>query len=255
MMEQKDYQKIIFNIFSIVIAMLSIIYMGSSVSNLIGDCFTKPRKPQEIKGLVGYWKFDGNTEDSSGHNNNGKWVGNELYKDGIFAKAAYFDGTSNYVTISHSISIDVGRGAFSFGAWVNSKGKENGKNQHFLNKRTGGLQGLFWDLYLSGKVENINAEVAGGSLGNPQSNMIVNNWHHILFTRDDFKLTTVYIDGKPIVSKNIYGNSSNTHSFNIGNLTEDLSQGFIGLIDEVVIYNRELTKKEVYSLYLSGKGR
>lgn len=220
---------------------------------LIGcDYSKKPEGVKELKemnGLVGYWKFDGNANDESGNNNHGKWIGKESYsEDGIFGKAAYFDGTSNYVSIPHSPSIDVGKGAFSFGAWVNSIGKNDGKNQHFLNKRVGG-QGISWDMYLSGKVENINAEVASDSLGNPQSNMKLYNWHHILFTRGISGLTTVYIDRKPILSKNISGDSSNTHSFNIGNLAEDLNQGFKGLIDEVVIYNHALSKEEVEKLY------
>lgn len=129
------------------------------------------QNPQRISGLVGYWKFDGNTEDSSGNNNHGEWVGDESYSsDGVSGKAASFDGNSSYVTVSHSPSINVGKDAFSCGAWVKSYGHVN-KNQHFLNKRTGGRQGLFWDIYLSVSAENINAEIAGHSFGNPPSNM------------------------------------------------------------------------------------
>lgn len=203
------------------------------------------QNPQRISGLVGYWKFDGNTEDSSGNNNHGEWVGDESYSsDGVSGKAASFDGNSSYVTVSHSPSINVGEGAFSFGAWVKSYG-HIGKNQHFLNKRTGGHQGLFWDLVLSPLAENINAEIAGHSFGNPPSNMELYKWHHVMFTRDHSGIVTVYIDGKFLKSKTMPGDSSNTHTFNIGNLQGSLDQGFSGLIDDVVIYNRSLSKEEV----------
>lgn len=258
MMEREDYQEKLFFIFSIIIiALLSILLFSSTVSNYFDHYFTKPqdpKTPKEISGLVGYWRFDDNAKDSSGNNNHGKWIGKEIYKDGsVYGKAAEFNGSS-YVTISHSSSIDVGKGAFSIGAWVNSDGNiDVNKNQHLLNKRTGGNKGLFWDMYLSGLVENINAEIAGHSFDNPPSTMRLNAWHHIFLTRDSSGLTTVYIDGKPIKKKSMKGDSSNTHAFNIGNLEGYLDQGFNGLIDEVVIYNRALNKKEVGSLYMSGK--
>lgn len=206
------------------------------------------QNPQQISGLVGYWKFDGNAEDSSDNNNLGEWVGSESYSsDGISGKAASFDGNSSYVTVAHSPSINVGKSAFSFGAWVKSYGNVD-KNQHFLNKRTGGNEGLFWDIYLSASAGNINAEIAGHSFGNPPSNMRPHKWHHVMLTRDDLGWTTLYIDGKPLKSKMMLGDSSNTHTFDIGNLQGALNQGFRGLIDNVVIYNRSLSKREVFML-------
>ncbi len=203
----------------------------------------------EQKGLFGYWKFDNNAEDSSGYNNHGRWVGKEQYNNGILGKAAFVNGYS-YITVSHSPSMDVGKEAFSFGAWVNFIGKKDGKNQHFLNKRTGG-KGIFWDMYLSSEGSNINSEIAGRSYDNPPSGMLPNTWHHIFLIRDSFGFVAVYIDGKLIKNKYMPGDSSNTHSFNIGNLEGSLEQGFIGLIDEVVIYNRALTMKEVIKIYSS----
>ena len=220
-----------------------------SIIGLIGFFnLIKIEEPKENKNLVGYWKFDGDAQDLSGNNNHGKWIGKEEYRDGgVFGKAAYFDGMSNYVLVPHSPSIDVGQGAFSFGAWVNSTGKSNNKNQHFLNKRTGG-KGLFWGIYLSATSANINVEMASNSIDDPKSNIKLDNWHHIFLTRDSSGLTTLYIDWKPIASKNIHGDTSNTHSFNIGGLEGFLDQGFHGLIDEVVIYNRVISQREIYNL-------
>lgn len=229
------------------VIVLSLILMH--VSLLRCTCYAEGKGPEQVRGLVGYWKFDGNADDSSGNNNHGKWVGRESYgKKGVLGEAADLDGLSNYVTVPHSHSINLG-GAFSFGAWVHSYG--NAKNQHFLNKRTGG-EGPFWDMYLSADAENVNAEIAGGSYDNPASNIMPYEWHHIMFTRDIRRLTTIYVDGKPLKSKTILGDSYNTHAFNIGNLEQALDQGFNGLIDEVVIYDRSLSEEEVSSLYEAG---
>ena len=207
------------------------------------------KTPQKITGLVGYWKFDGNANDESENNNHGKWVGKEEYRDdGVFGKAAYFDGISNYVSIPHSPSIkDIGKEAFSLGIWINSMGKSNNKNQHFFNKRAGGI-GINWDIYLSATSENINVEMASNSLGNPKSNMKINEWYHLFLIRHSSGDTDIYIDGKPLASKSIPGDSSNTHPLGIGNLEGALDQGFAGRIDEVVLFNRALSYKEIADL-------
>lgn len=215
------------------------------------DALAKPCRPYDLSGLVGYWQLDGDTKDKSGNKNDGKWVGKESYSNGVFGQCGNFDG-SNYVIIAHSSSINVGKNAFSYGAWVNSKG--NTKNQHFLNKRDGG-QGTFWDMYLSDTCKNINAEIASASYDNPQITMPLSEWHHIVFTRENTGLSTIYVDGKPINPKKITGDSSNTHSFAIGNLQGDITQGFKGLIDEVIIYNRTLSSDEVKGLYDAGLTR
>lgn len=212
----------------------------------------EPKRPDQISGLVGYWKFDGDAKDSSGNNNHGTWVGGAAYKEGVFGEAADFSSPSgSYVTVPHSPSINVGAGAFSFGAWVNSYGNI-GKNQHLLNKRTGGDRGSFWDIYLSSLAENINAEVTGKSFGNPPSKMGTNTWYHIMLTRASDGLVTIYIDGEYLASANLPGDSSSTHAFNIGNLTVSPDHEFNGLIDEVVIYDRELEAGEVGALYEAG---
>ena len=212
------------------------------------DVLAKSYRPYEISGLVGYWQLDGDAKDKSGNKNNGKWAGKELYSNGVFGQCGNFDG-SNYVAVPHSSSINVGKDAFTYGAWVSSKGHT--ANQHFLNKRDGG-KGTFWDMYLSGTCENINAEIANASYNNPQIKMSLSEWHHIVFTRDSSGLSTIYVDGKSVNPKKITGDSSNTHSFVIGNLQSDITQGFKGLIDEVVIYDRALNPDEIKGLYEAG---
>lgn len=229
--------------------LMTFLVLSLICADLVGADYSKESKePKEISGLVGYWKFDGDAEDSSGYFNHGEWVGKKNYGQGVSGKAADFDGISNYVTVSSFKSVYIGKDAFSFGAWVNSRGKRDNKNQHFLNKRAGKGQGQFWDMFLSATVKILNAELAGRSIGNSKTNMELNKWHHIMFTRASSGLTIVYVDGKPIQIVTLLGDSSNTYAFNIGNLEEDLSQGFNGLMDEVVVYDRALNEKEVRSL-------
>ena len=232
---------------------LIVLFLFLTCAVLIGCDSGKILNPDQIAGLVGYWKFDGNAQDASGKGNHGKWIGKERYsEDAIFGQGASFDGISSYVSVPNSETINVGKNGFSFGAWVSSKGKGNLKNQHFLNKRDGG-QGAFWDVYMGPQGEHVIPEIGGSAVADPPGKVLLFQWHHILITRDDSGVTTAYIDGKAIKSGIIPGDVSNTHNFNIGNLQSSLDQGFTGYIDEVVIYNRKLKNEEVLGLYLAGK--
>ncbi|RJS75398.1 PEGA domain-containing protein, partial [Methanophagales archaeon] len=76
---------------------------------------------QVAGGLVGYWKFDegaGTTAvDSSGNNNNGTLIDNPDWVNGKIGKALGFNGSTNYVEINDSDSLD-GFDEITIEAWV-----------------------------------------------------------------------------------------------------------------------------------------
>jgi hypothetical protein len=57
-------------------------------------------------GLVGYWPFNGNANDVSGNGNNGVVSGATLTTDrfGAANKAYSFNGSSNFISVSPSLS-------------------------------------------------------------------------------------------------------------------------------------------------------
>src|SRR3990167_996949 len=63
-----------------------------------------------IQGLVAYYPFNGNTNDESGNGNNGTLYGPTLTTDrfGNPNKAYSFNGTSDYIRVSDSQSLDIG---------------------------------------------------------------------------------------------------------------------------------------------------
>jgi len=71
-------------------------------------------------GLKAYYKFDGNYADSSGNNNHGTNSGTTFSVDrrGNSNKAANFNGTSSYITIPASTSLNSIKTDFSLSTWV-----------------------------------------------------------------------------------------------------------------------------------------
>lgn len=72
-------------------------------------------------GLVGYWPFNGNANDLSANGNNGTVSGATLTTDrfGNANSAYYFNGTSAYITVPNSTSLNP-QNAISLCAWYYS---------------------------------------------------------------------------------------------------------------------------------------
>ena len=87
---------------------------SNAVLTVLGsECVSLPR------GAAGWWKGDGNAEDSAG-TNNGTTGGGLTYTRGLIGNGFTFDGTSGFVRITATTNLDVGRGAgLTIEAWIN----------------------------------------------------------------------------------------------------------------------------------------
>jgi len=92
---------------------------------------------------------------------------------------------------------------------------------------------------------------AGGHTAVVSTSFTNNIWHHVVLIYDG-ALLKVYIDGKSIGSS---ANASGPLASNATNLEigrNGSSEGMVGMIDEVKIYNQAFTVTKVYKKYLAG---
>ncbi len=80
-----------------------------------------------------------------------------------------------------------------------------------------------------------------------------NTWHHAVYTYSDTNGGKLYVDGelKDTATDNLTSDIHDAETFVIGGYYPNNSHGFVGLIDEVMVYSRELTASEVSELYQS----
>ena len=212
-------------------------------------------------GVVGYWSFDDGTingdkvSDVLG-NNDGKLDGNPKQVKGKVGKALEFDG-QNFVHIEGTKTLDVnGSEAMTVAAWINADSESP------VVGVVAGCCGTIvaqrdvdsWALRFDGR--NAGAELefiinAGGWQGDGGFGIPVypkGEWHHIVCIVDGNK-RYIYGDGKQMKEDNFNGpmQAAGTEH-EIGKANDG---GFVGLIDEVVIYNRALSANEVEMLYKS----
>ncbi len=221
------------------------------VFGLAGSAFAYP-----IDGLVGEWSFSGNANDTSGNNNNGIVNGAILTKDrfGNENNAYKFDGLNDSVSIDYS---DVS--LFSFESFTVSLWFQTTRNdRQGLFQSTDGSQ---WGLIgYNMRLNNLNDLEGVYRAQYPSKNElhssvnINSSWHNIVLVRDvDNQQGYLYFDGiqvaigsDPDPNISVVPQSSFTlgHNYYFG-----LGDKYLdGKLDDVLIYNRALSNKEIQEI-------
>jgi hypothetical protein len=217
--------------------------------------------PWDDTGLVLYLPFDENTgttaSDKSHEGNDGsfKGAGEPAWSEGHRNTAVDFDGTDDYIQVSHDTSLNPGTGSFTYEFWFNAdyndqpesypriiaKGDYNTNGYCVMMKASDG------DLWVAYNDENNNS--AGGYIGTGYSD---GEWHHLaaVLNRSD-NTVKVYIDGAQEDSSDAssVGDINTTDGLNIG-MQDTTHYFFKGKVDEIRMYQRALLAEEVKMHYL-----
>lgn len=199
-------------------------------------------------GLVGWWPGDGNADDIVG-GNNGTLQGNVTFAPGMVGQAFSFDGSS-YLDASDS-NLPVGNSSATIAAWI--KTSRVGE-QYFVSWGSRDTCGQGHEIALGTYNHHFHLESCGGHV---QGTTVVDDgeWHHAAGVWYGSNIVTLYVDGvqqtnvspNPLPSVNI---TSSGH-LNIGQLVQ-YGGNFVGLVDEVQIFNRTLSASEVLAIFNAG---
>ncbi|MEA3515192.1 MAG: LamG-like jellyroll fold domain-containing protein [Nanoarchaeota archaeon] len=201
---------------------------------------------------AGYWQFEGNADDSSGHENHGTIYGASLTDDGWFDQAYEFDGEGDYIDCGNDESMDV-IGNISIAAWIKfsadqaenlsniftngdalrslrltGPGHWNGTNKALFHLNPGGLDKQLYST----------------------SSLTPDTWYHILGVYDGSEMR-LYINGILNNSLSATGSIASTTVANVIGAESATDFFFNGTIDEVALYGRSFSGDEVWDLYSS----
>jgi len=217
-------------------------------------------------GLVGYWPFNGNANDESGNGNNGTVNGATLTTDrnGNTNSAYNFNGSSNYIRINNSTSLN--STSISISGWFNTNNLATNDN---LDAK--GIIGKWWQtpsvcnsnynayLVCLTKPLSQSSTFVGGATSFYEGNVFyantpisTNNWYHFVFVHNSTSGGKLYINGNLVNSNSSTGSICN--SLNALNIGADINNGslyrfFNGKIDDIGVWNRTLTQQEITNLY------
>ena len=163
-----------------------------------------------------------------------------------------FDGVDDYVDCGDFSAYD--NGDFSCSIWV-YKTTSNDTERFISNSGASAKAGF--DIVMD-RYENIyvqrNTRTSDTASGYIAIGFTLNNWHHITATYEDStKTLKIYLDG---VLKDTTIGSASTNSasipLSIGCYSSGVSQFFTGNIDEVSIFNSELSASDVTDIFNLG---
>ena len=202
--------------------------------------------------LLLYLPLDGDAKDASGNGHDGIVEGNDEWVDGKFDKALFFNGTDTFVQIPLEKDITFTEdSSFTAALWLNSEvmpvPSQDGVFGNYRESTT-----PFWGLIIRPDGTLIYYLRNGGSI-TPVSKTIVNDgeWYHIALLRDTkTKKAALYVDGK--LEEEMADPTGNINSGQDIFLGEHLNRFFEGILDEVMLFSRALTQKEIQSIMDGG---
>ncbi|HXT39234.1 MAG TPA: LamG-like jellyroll fold domain-containing protein, partial [Candidatus Angelobacter sp.] len=202
-------------------------------------------------GLISWWKGEGNGMDSVG-SNNGALEGNAAFAPGLVGQAFSFDGDSDGVSFGNPASLQLQN--FTIEAWV----KRADTNLASLDPvfTAGCVLGYGYGGY--NFVIRNDGHLSLGKVGIAavDSNVTVKDtsWHHVAVTKAAGNVV-FYVDGVGETTPAFDPGFTFASDVQIGAFQWSGTQpqgSFLGLIDEVSIYNRALSATEVGTIFTAG---
>ncbi len=201
--------------------------------------------------LVGWWKLDETSgtvaHDSSGYGNDCTLRGDSQWVAGTVGGALQFDG--DYVDCEYDASLNI-TGEVTVAAWIKlaepSPDRKIAGNQDGI---TGGYKlGVYSDLLefeirTADNAAVLNRSVAGGTPLQPEV------WHHVVGVYFQGDYIRTYVDGildRELFTADVLGTSTGT--FKLGREPFSDSYFWLGLMDDVRVYDRALRQDEIQAI-------
>jgi DNA-binding beta-propeller fold protein YncE len=206
-------------------------------------------------GLSAWWSGDGIPHDIRG-SNSGEFRNGASAAPGWVGQALSFDGLDDYVDVPRLSNLDSGS-PFTIAAWI--KPSSSGREEVLLDNVSGRQAG--WRLLRS---STGHVMFCHGSDGAPctatspwtvqtDAPVAADEWTHVAVVSGLDRFTT-YVNGAEGATRSAAGRPfTQRQDLRIGR-SSDGSRGFAGLLDEIQIFERALTREEALALHEAGRG-
>ena len=210
--------------------------------------------------LLAYYTGDGTPDDALG-NYNGTLVNGATYGTGKISQGFSFDGVNDVVDFGNNLDFD-GSTPFTVSCWMNPNNVTSTQVPLAKASNTVDYEG-YWFLIINGKMNFVLSSGLNANDWVRVENSIAlstSTWYHCIMTYDGSKSASglkVYVNNslntQNIIKDTLTGSISNSRNFKLG--ARDNGFFYNGIIDEVGVWDRELSESEVTELYNSGNGK
>ncbi len=209
------------------------------------------------EGLVAYWDFnnvDGETvSDVSGNEHHGMLIGDpEWITDGKYGGGIEFDGNGDEIFVEYHA--DLNPEVFTICAWANVAVGSTGHRAVVSSRADFPQRGYIFYAEPNGNIWEFWIGAGADSwkpVRGPAANL--GEWDHVLGTYADGN-HKFYVNGEFVGEENFEISVNPNEEFLIGagaNETAAHNYRFVGIIDEVRLYNRVLDEREISAVMKS----
>jgi hypothetical protein len=203
-------------------------------------------------GLKAWLGFNGNANDLSSNGNNATNTGATFIADrnGNAASAASFNGTSNYMQITTPSFTFTPTGAFSYSLWMNKQTQSTAAGIVLMSGTN--TTGVFITLIQGASNFSFGTNKQQSAWINTSCAHTLNVWDHYV-TTFNAGIMKIYKNGvfQSTATYSHIGATSSVIPFMIGRGLGGNSTCYKGALDDIGIWNRELTQIEINALYSS----
>jgi len=210
--------------------------------------------------LIAWWRFVNDANDTAGFNN-GTIHGNPTFVDGKFGQAICFDG-NDYIDCGNPDTLNFGTGDWTISAWIRTtqSGIEDTDKGTVFANGADGSGGMRYTLAVNeGQLGSITLTTDDDKYKvQAISSTVVNDgaWHHVVGMRNAGQLRLYVdgvLDGGGYLSDGYDLSGTSQHNAYIGVITDhrdnSLYKYFVGVVDEVCIFNGAIDANGVSALY------
>ena len=217
-------------------------------------------------GLIGWWPFNGNANDSSGNGRHGNNSGATLTTDrfGLSNSAYQFNGSNNRIILPTNLNGALSNlTKYTISGYFNSFVTHTNGGGIFSNWKASGGDPYGFSAHISTKLTGTNCAGTGVS---SQSTIQNNQWYHFAAVFDGTNSNALtrmklFINGVQVpTDSGPISYSSFTIASSLGNTATHTAFGawfsqfgwmghFNGKIDDIAMWNRALTPSEIYNIF------
>jgi prepilin-type N-terminal cleavage/methylation domain-containing protein len=212
----------------------------------------------QVSGPVGYWPLDEGSGtiayDRSGNGNNGTWQGTAAYAPGsVESSAASFNG-SNYIEIPNPQNGILDSPNMTVVAWIDPLTISGSSHTGIIAKGNAGPEDYLFGLWPGG---DLKLSYNDGSWHDFQSGIVpaLATWQQVAWVVHAGSGVDFYVNGfyKQTISGSI-ALPTTSYPLWLGTTAPNSADAkFNGLMNDVRIYDRVLSPREIQTLYYAGK--
>ena len=194
---------------------------------------------------------DRRVKDHSQYGNDGELVGNPTLVEGKFGKALKFNGRSDWIEIPHDDSLTVDK-SFTVMAWIKTLRHRGPRGALWQSIVAKGNDVRSYSFYTCSLTKGLHLSVGRAKGGSSVQHILLNRWQHVAVQVDN-GIHRYWINGKLDTEYPVEATlpgQADTASVRVGNShdakpAQAPDRHFLGLIDELHIWNRALSHDEI----------